>query len=598
MTSLRQALLDHHLIVLRILGEWYELDLIGQDKEACAAALGEAILAVELREEMVYLQLEESAALRALAAAKGRLPVATFSRQFGEVRQMGPGKLEREEPWLNPVSPAESLWYRGLLFRGFDESDTGLVEYYFIPDELLPKIVAAIPSIEKPVSPAKKVTPLPQNDEQGMADALADVARFIQKTKAKQGGKVAKVQGGVGVERQSGNLSIAPRQQTVSKPISPPLAKPKSVVPVSSTSADRIPASFQPATTLAVDDLTTVLALAQREPLQLPAQTIVAPFLRDPDPDRLTFLIQLALDAGLLRNNAAVLRPTRAAVDWLRESREAQLGLLFTRWQTTGWAALRHIKQLACEGEWQHDPTAVRRVLLQTLPRTTEWNALDALIANIYQNKPDFQRPDGDYSTWYIRDVQTNEFLTGFASWQAVEGRLLEYVLLRPMIWLGLLERSTDEKVKAVRFHARALAFLEKRLLPAKMVEPALVIQPNAVLQIPLAASCYQRFQATRIAEPLPVEGQKPYQLRITPQSLQQAQDQGITPPRVLQFLQQVGGNRPIPISVKRAIERWAEHGTEGRLERATILRVADPLVLETLRNNPKTRDLLGEVLG
>ena len=32
---------------------------------------------------------------------------------------MGPGKMEREEPWLDPANAAESLWYRGFLFRGF-----------------------------------------------------------------------------------------------------------------------------------------------------------------------------------------------------------------------------------------------------------------------------------------------------------------------------------------------------------------------------------------------------------------------------------------------------------------------------------------------
>lgn len=639
MYSLQQALLDHHLIVLRILGEWYDLDLIGQDKEACAEALSAAVHATDLQEEIVYLQLEELAALQALVAAEGRLPVATFGRKFGEVRPMGTGKLEREEPWLTPDSPAESLWYRGLLFRGFDESETGLIEYYFIPADLLPRIAAALPADTKPLpsTPAVVEISSTSKDEQGLADALADVERFIQKVKVKQG------QGAMGKQAAENVPSLQPatvkpspsiiaedrppayqprtvdtvkpspsivvedrppayQPRTVDKvvvPIPPEKAAPtKKKVQPDSTKVVVTPSAFQPATTLAVDDLTTILAMAQRQPLQLPAYSVLQPFLRDSDPDRCTFLLQLALDAGLLRNNADVLRPTRVAVDWLQETREAQIGQLFTHWKTTGWDALHHIEQLICEGEWQHDPQIVRQVLLDKLPRTTDWVATAALIADIQQEQPDFQRPDGDYTSWYIRDRATDQFLTGFESWQAVEGRLLAYVLFRPMFWLGLIERSTDETIKAVRFHARALALLAKRPLRTKESATPITVQPNAVLQIPLASSRYQRFQATRIAELQPVVGQKPYQLRLTPASLKQAQELGITPPRVVQFLQKASGNRPIPASVKRAIERWAENGTEGRLEQLVVLRVADPAVLDTLRNNPKTRDLLGEVLG
>ncbi|MCZ7669310.1 MAG: hypothetical protein M5U34_20110 [Chloroflexi bacterium] len=49
---------------------------------------------------------------------------------------------------------------------------------------------------------------------------------------------------------------------------------------------------------------------------------------------------------------------------------------------------------------------------------------------------------------------------------------------------------------------------------------------------------------------------------------------------------------------MKRAVSRWQERGVEGRLEAAVILRVKEAAILETLRTNPKTRDLLGESLG
>ena len=39
----------------------------------------------------------------------GELAEAQFSRQFGAIRHMGPAKLEREAPWLNPESIAEAF---------------------------------------------------------------------------------------------------------------------------------------------------------------------------------------------------------------------------------------------------------------------------------------------------------------------------------------------------------------------------------------------------------------------------------------------------------------------------------------------------------
>ncbi len=637
MYSLRQALLEHHLIVLRILGEWYELDLIGQDNEACADVISGALLAVDFNEELMFLQPEEVDALRALVAAEGRMPVATFGRTYGDVRQMGPGMLEREEPWLNPESPAEALWYRGFLYRGFDEAETGLVEYYYVPDELLANMQAELtpkPTPKATPSPApkkaakKKKAPKPDEEDAGLAAALADVEAFIQKTRAARAETTAKAplpepetepEPEPPVEQPPEKpepvaaapesipepepepepelLPPPPAKKVVSKQLKPVEKQTVSVVPPPVETPQQVvaPTSFVPASTLAVDDLTTLLAHAQRQPIALVNTARLAPFLRDAGESRLSFLIQLGIDAGLLRENAGLLRPTRAAVEWLQQGREAQLRTLFTNWQTSAWNGLRHVSALVCEGEWQNDPQAVRRVLVQSLPRTDAWFSAETLINTIHAQTPDFQRPDGDYDNWYIRDVASGDFLTGFASWHAVEGRLLRYVLLHPMVWLGLLDHADD----TARLSTRALAFLDDRTPQVKEVNAPVVVQADASLLVPQEASRFERFQATRIAEPQPLASGQPYLLRITPASLALAQEQGIKPNRVLQFLEKVSGkNRPIPAGTRRAIERWGQNGTEGRLEQLIVLRVGDPAVIDTLRNNPKTKDFLGESLG
>lgn len=516
MRSLVTALSDHELLTLRVIGEWWDLDLTGADKGRSVKEVAAALGSLDLEMELAYLAPEEAEAMRALVAAGGRIPVGSFSRDYGEVRQMGPGRLEREEPWLDPASAAEALWYRGFLYRGFDqdaESNT-LVEYYYLPDELLARLTPSISAAAR--AEGERLQP---------AEALA---------------------------------------------------------------------LFDPATTHAVDDLATCLAIAQRAGLRSGAQETLYPFLFDAHPDRLSLLLTLAEESGILRSGDGVLRPARAAVDWLRQDREVQLRALADAWSASGWNDLCHTPGIRCEGSgWQNDPIAARTALLDHAPRDDHWYRLDDLAALIRKHDPDFQRPEGNYDTWYIRDVSGGTYLRGFESWDSVEGRLLRFLIAGPMYWLGLAEVGEGQ----YRLTGRALDWLAGRPPAGGEVRVPLVVQPDAILVVPHNADRYQRFQAARVAVPLPLQPGEPYRYHMTPASLQRAREAGIQPERVLAFLQEAS-TRPVPASVRRAIERWAERGLEGQLEPAVVLRVRDASILDTLQSNPKTRPYLGERLG
>jgi hypothetical protein len=82
------------------------------------------------------LSQNERAALRALLSAGGAMPKAVFFRDFGEIRPIGPGRLEREAPWRDPKSPAEGLWYAGLIYAGFSGEGDETYPIYFVPAEL------------------------------------------------------------------------------------------------------------------------------------------------------------------------------------------------------------------------------------------------------------------------------------------------------------------------------------------------------------------------------------------------------------------------------------------------------------------------------
>ena len=521
MRSLEQALQDHDLIVLRVIGEWWEMDLTGLDKAACAKTLAQALAQLDMPQELMYLSPEEAAALQELIQAGGQVPVATLSRSHGEVRLMGPGRLEREEPWFDPVSPVESLWYRGFLFRGFDETTEGLIEFYYLPDELL--------------------------------------AQFPQ-----AGSKTA----------EATAVSLTPTLHAVSAP-----------------------KTVNTAVHDAVDDLTTLLAAAQITNLGPDTLAGIRPLLGDANPDRLSLLMTLADEMGLLRQTDNVLRPTRTAVAWLKQSREAQLRDMAEAWSGSIWNDLCHTPGLRCEGEgWSNDPILARTTLLDHLPRSQEWYRLTDLVAQIKDNDPDFQRPDGNYDTWYIRDLAGDAYVTSSTNWELVEGRLLRFLVQGPLAWLGLVETGFDGD-DLFRLTARALGWLQGQTPPADEVRVPLVVQADASILVPHNADRYQRFQVARISEAEPTAVGQPYLYRLTPAALAVAQQQGIAADRILQFLADASG-RPLPASVKRAVTRWAERGVEGRLETAVILRVREAGILETLRANPKTRPFLGESLG
>lgn len=524
MRTLEQALLDHELIVLRVIGEWLGLDLTGSGKAAAVEQLTEALSQVDIVNEMAYLEPEEAAALTDLVRLGGRAPVAVFARDHGEVRLMGPGWMEREEPWLDPISPAESLWYRGFLYRGFDQTDEGTLEFYYIPQELLHRLAPP---------------PSARRDE------------------------------------------VAPPDEPALRPVDPP------------TDAQMPP-------TDAVDDLTTLLALAQRTGLRPERLPNLDGLLMNPGRDRRSLLLTLATEMSLLRRVDDILRPTRAALDWLQKSREAQLRSLVDAWSRSVWNELRHTPGLIAEGEsWQNDPLIARTALMDALPADDRWYRLADVIAVIHRDDPDFQRPDGNYDTWYLRDAASQNYLSGFEAWEQVEGRLLRFLIQGPLFWLGMAELSPggNAEGEAYRLAPRALAWLDDVPPPGDEIRVPLVVQPEGILLVPYNASRYERFQAARIADPEPLAPGKPYRYRIVPSSLAEAQAQGITPDRMLQFLESAAG-RPVPAGIRRGIARWAEKGIEGRLQSVVVLRVGNEEILETLRANPKTRDYLGEALG
>ena len=138
MPDLLASLHPHDLGHLRILAELWGLELDAHERDSAADELSASLLDPELaRETLEILPADAHRALDALLAAKGRVPWAEFARRFGEIREMGAGKRDREHPHRHPVSAAEMLFYRGILAKAFFDTEKGAQEFAYIPDDLL-----------------------------------------------------------------------------------------------------------------------------------------------------------------------------------------------------------------------------------------------------------------------------------------------------------------------------------------------------------------------------------------------------------------------------------------------------------------------------
>ncbi len=172
MPTLFQSLQNQDLGQLHIIAEMWDLPLQAPDVRKGRKELAEKILHNQARivEVVEDLPVEAQSALSSLVGAGGMLAWHLFTQQFGEVREMGPGRRDREKPFLDPVSAAERLWYFGMIARSFFDAPSGPQEFAYIPDdlrELLPEFLQAVPPrtpLSRPATPAERAHTFPAGD--------------------------------------------------------------------------------------------------------------------------------------------------------------------------------------------------------------------------------------------------------------------------------------------------------------------------------------------------------------------------------------------------------------------------------------------------
>jgi hypothetical protein len=508
MPDLFHSLLKQDIGHLRIIAELWGLELKSTEAEAAREELAVSLLEPNLVAEIVdSLSIEADSAIDALVSSGGRIPWPTFTRKYGEIREAGAGKRDREKLYLNPVSATEILYYRGLLARAFFDTKKGPQEFAYIPDDLLSLLDREEEEIEEQVEEPEHTEPLGRAASPG--------------------------------EKGQEN----------------------------------------PADDSILDDATTLLA-ALRLGIDPPEMRIPVNVLKG--------LLQAA---NLIKETTPQPEPVKA---FLELSRPEALALLQNTWiESETFNELCLMPGILCEGEWKNQPQETREFLLNLLDAIPEgkWWSINAFVRDIKQKYADFQRPSGDYDSWFIKHLSDGQYLRGFGSWDQVDGALIKYFIIHILHWLGQVDlcvadgttESTSFRIVSSEAH---LAAKEDRKIN---------ITSQGLISIPRLAPRVIRYQISRFCEWDPPK-ENIYRYRISTNSLTKAREQGLKVEHLLLLLSR-HSDAGIPPSLIKALKRWEVNGTEARVQTQVILKVSKPEVLEEMRKS-RAAKFLGEVLS
>ena len=529
MPDLFDSLLKQDIGHLRIIAEFWGLELDSKSADAAREKLTVSLLDPKLLAELTdTLPPEADSAITYLVNVGGRIPWPTFTRKFGDIREAGAGKRDREKLHLKPASAAEILYYRGLLARAFFDTEKGPQEFAYIPDDLL-----------------------------SLLNRKANTPALASGIKLERAEKKEEIRKSSGVQES----------EALGRPASP-----------AEKGLEALANDF------ILDDVTTLLAALRmgKTPgsdgsLSVPQQSAA--------------LQNLLTAANLVRQN---IPQTEVVKNFLASSRQAALKMLQEALvESQAFNELHLMPGIICEGEWTNQPHETREFLLNLLDAVPEnkWWSLNAFVRDVKQKYADFQRPAGDYDSWFIKRASDGQYLRGFQHWDEVDGALIRYFITNILFWLGQVDLSIAEGSNQPT--AFRIINIESRM--SIIEDRKLHVSSQGKITAPRLTPRVVRYQLARFCE-WDEEKNEQFKYHITTNSLAKAKEQGLKAEHLLSLLvkHSDGG---VPPSLVKALKSWEVSGTEARVQTQVVLKVSRPEILEEMRKS-KAGKYLGEVLS
>ena len=537
MQTVHQTLRETDEAVLAAIAAAWGIDPPPTDQTELIDALTEIMLDEDAAARMwETLDEQQRQALQTVLGSNGgRMPMAQFKRFFGDIRQMGRGAIEREQPYKNPQSTAEALYYNGFIAQSFQLSDSGSRAFAYVPEDLiltLPTHQTGYDDLEAP--------------EQDPLNAL-----------------------------DAGEINRTRRADTA-----------------------------------IVDDMTTLLAYLQLHAPAVEGDTLVEderrrllPHLLTKRENRIVFMLAIGISADLIEVQNGRAYPRRAdARSWLGAARSEQIETLIRAWlEAPLYRELWYVPGLTVEQAETYDPTLGRRAVLDALKEAvpeSDWFDLDQFAYIVKQTNPDFQRPNGDYDTWYIQDM-AEEYVNGFESWDIVEAGLIEFIISGPMHWLGLVDVAPE----AARLTAYGRGVVGMTDFPKPPDQPEdIVVEEDGTLLVSRKVTRLDHFQVMRITTwqdaPDPGSGD-PFVYTLDIDGVRRADAQDINTGHISAFLGRVLGDDPIPERIERLLRAFQSGDAANiTLEEMIVLRTTSEQVMDDLLGTPELRRYLGARLG
>lgn len=338
-----------------------------------------------------------------------------------------------------------------------------------------------------------------------------------------------------------------------------------------------------------LDDVCTVLA-AMRNGFELEE---IKQFCEVPP----TFLRKLLTGLNLILDNGS-LEPENIRL-FLESTRNDSLQILEKSWvESDTINELFFLPNLAIDGNLDHNPKLARQFIIEQIsliPKEQWWN-IESFISYIYQTNPDFQRPAGNYDSWYIKDKNTNEYLRGFNHWKDVDGEYIYFLITQPLHWFGLVDlasSATDEKPLAFKLSKwfEDLVYNQKpeNLKPE---EEKITMDSYGKFSVPIRFKRAIRYQISRFCDWKTMHNEN-FVYQITPKSLERAKNQSLKVNHLIKIIQPVI-NHPFPPKLKSALENWEIHGTQAFYNNVLLLQVADPAAIEKLQSSSAKKFIQG----